>query len=372
MRALFHSILCLLAATAQITGRQAYNEIYASKPEYSKAEPNAFLVRTIQGRKPGRALDVAMGPGRNALWLASQGWKVTGFDVSDGGIAEAQEHAKEQGLSIETFVSGYEQFDWGKDKWDLILFSCFLPKDPLPKVWDALKPGGLIVVEGFHNGAARIRPLGGGYRGNELSRVFERYRVLIYEDAGDRQDWGRQYGETNRLVRVLAQKRIPNPPGCVWDGRSYLAGETMCWGAQWKCGGEGWEWSGKCDGATADDRLRLIVKSADDWNRGDIEAFVQCYEQTPETTFVGATVTHGAEDILARYRRNYPDRARMGKLTFSELQARTLSGTLAIVTGRFTLERAAEAGGQATGLFTLVLRRGPNGWRIIHDHTSPP
>jgi ketosteroid isomerase-like protein len=53
------------------------------------------------------------------------------------------------------------------------------------------------------------------------------------------------------------------------------------------------------------------------------------------------------------------------------LQARTLSASLAIVTGRFTLERTAEGGGKATGLFTLVLRRGPSGWRIIHDHTSP-
>jgi uncharacterized protein (TIGR02246 family) len=125
------------------------------------------------------------------------------------------------------------------------------------------------------------------------------------------------------------------------------------------------------DAATADDCLRVIIQSTEDWNRGDIEAFVQSYEQTPETTFVGTTITHGAEDILARYRRNYPDRARMGRLTFSELQARTLSPTLAIVTGRFTLERTADAGGKATGLFTLVLRRGPNGWRIIHDHTSP-
>jgi uncharacterized protein (TIGR02246 family) len=121
----------------------------------------------------------------------------------------------------------------------------------------------------------------------------------------------------------------------------------------------------------ADERLAVILKSADDWNRGDIEAFVQSYEQTPETTFVGATVLHGAADILDRYRKNYPDRARMGKLTFSELQARTLSPALAIVTGRFTLERSSDAGGRATGLFTLVMRRGPNGWRIIHDHTSP-
>lgn len=350
--------------------RRSYNEIYSSQPDTFRAEPNAFLVRTMQGRKPGRALDAAMGQGRNALWLASQGWKVTGFDVSDVAIAAARKQAAVRGLDIETSVTPFESFDWGKDKWDLVVFSYFLPREALPKVWEALRPGGLIVVEGFHIDTARIRPLGGGYRDNELFKVFENYRMLTYEDVQDRQDWGRQFGETNRLVRVLAQKRIPNPPGCEWEGKPYSAGESMCWGARWQCGQEGWEAAGKCDAATADERLAVIVQSAGDWNRGDIEAFVRSYEQTPETTFVGATVTHGAEDILARYRRGYPDRARMGKLTFSELQARTLSSTLAIVTGRFTLDRAAEAGGKSTGLFTLVLRRGPAGWRIIHDHTS--
>lgn len=122
--------------------------------------------------------------------------------------------------------------------------------------------------------------------------------------------------------------------------------------------------------AQTDERLAVITKSATDWNRGDLAAFVQCYEQSPDTTFVSSGVSHGTDKILERYRRNYPDRARMGTLTFSELQPRTLSPVLAIVTGRFTLERTADAGGNATGIFTLVLRKGPAGWRIIHDHTS--
>ena len=120
----------------------------------------------------------------------------------------------------------------------------------------------------------------------------------------------------------------------------------------------------------ADARVDAILKSADDWNRGDIEGFVQCYEQSPDTTFVGTRVAHGTDQILARYRQSYPDRARMGHLTFSELQPRTLTPELAIVTGRFTLERSSEGGGRSTGLFTLILRKSAWGWRIIHDHTS--
>jgi ketosteroid isomerase-like protein len=60
----------------------------------------------------------------------------------------------------------------------------------------------------------------------------------------------------------------------------------------------------------------------------------------------------------------------MGKTTFSDLEARPLTPGLAIVTGRFQLQRDAQSGGEKSGLFTLVMRKGAAGWRIIHDHTS--
>jgi uncharacterized protein (TIGR02246 family) len=116
--------------------------------------------------------------------------------------------------------------------------------------------------------------------------------------------------------------------------------------------------------------LAVIEKSAEDWNRGDLEAFVQCYEQSPETTFVGTEVSRGTDAVLGRYKRAYPDAARMGTTTFSELQARPLTAELAIVTGRFHLQRGAQWGGDKSGLFTLVMRKGASGWFIIHDHTS--
>ncbi len=116
--------------------------------------------------------------------------------------------------------------------------------------------------------------------------------------------------------------------------------------------------------------LAPILKSADDWNRGDLDAFMDSYEQSPETTFVGSEVARGTDAVLSRYKRTYPDAARMGKTTFSELQARPLANDLAIVTGRYRLEREEEWGGNKSGIFTLVMRKDANGWRIIHDHTS--
>ena len=243
---LLSACICPAAQDAHESERKAYDEIYSKPSDKFRTEPNAFLMRAITGRKPGRALDVAMGQGRNGLWLASQGWTVTGFDISPVGIEEARKAADKRGLRLETFVTPYEDFDWGKEKWDLTVFSYFFPQAALPKVWDALKPGGLILVEGFHIDTARVRPVGGGYRNNELFQVLRDYRMLVYEDVQDRQEWGLPYG-ANRLVRVLAQKAVPLPPGCSWEGRNYLQSEFMCWGVtRWTCGAEGWEHAGRC------------------------------------------------------------------------------------------------------------------------------
>ncbi len=106
------------------------------------------------------------------------------------------------------------------------------------------------------------------------------------------------------------------------------------------------------------------------WNRGDLEAFMQTYEPSNSITFVGKRVTRGFNNVLENYRRGYPTRERMGTLTFSELEVKPMGQDHAAVIGRFTLDRTAAAGGAATGLFTVLLRKTDAGWKIVHDHTS--
>ncbi len=106
------------------------------------------------------------------------------------------------------------------------------------------------------------------------------------------------------------------------------------------------------------------------WNRGDLEAFMTGYEDSPETTFVGSEVRKGYQSVLERYRRDYPDRARMGVASFSDIEVRIVREDVAIVIGRFALERPAEQGGAASGIFTLVFAKRGEGWRILLDHTS--
>ena len=119
-----------------------------------------------------------------------------------------------------------------------------------------------------------------------------------------------------------------------------------------------------------------IQMQVDAWNHGDIPAFMQIYEHSPETTFIGANIGKGYEKILERYQKNYSTREQMGTLTFNDLEVRMLPGTcgkaeFAVVTGRFHLERTQKGESKKDdGIFSLVWRKGPQGWKIVLDHTS--
>lgn len=106
------------------------------------------------------------------------------------------------------------------------------------------------------------------------------------------------------------------------------------------------------------------------WNRGDIEEFMKGYENSKDLTFVGKSVSRGYDAVLARYRRDYGDTAKMGTLRFEELEVKLLGDKLAMILGRYVLERSAQGGGPASGRFTLLAKKTREGWKIFHDHTS--
>lgn len=107
------------------------------------------------------------------------------------------------------------------------------------------------------------------------------------------------------------------------------------------------------------------------WNRADVASFMEGYDKSADLTFSGTSgVTRGWQNVLERYRRRYPGAEAMGKLRYSELEVRLVGSEAALVLGRFSLTRTEKAGGNASGHFSLVFRKTPAGWRIIHDHTS--
>jgi beta-aspartyl-peptidase (threonine type) len=104
------------------------------------------------------------------------------------------------------------------------------------------------------------------------------------------------------------------------------------------------------------------------WNAGDLAGFMQGYAKGDRTRFAsGGEVTLGWQTVFDRYQKKYGTGANLGILRFSELDIRSLSPDCALAFGRWDLTRGAET---SSGLFTLLFRKTPDGWRIFHDHTS--
>lgn len=120
----------------------------------------------------------------------------------------------------------------------------------------------------------------------------------------------------------------------------------------------------------AQDIRRVLDDQVSAWNRGDVRAFMDGYDNSESITFVGATITRGHAQVLANYLKRYPTRERMGTLRFSELEINPLGADYASVLGHWHLDRTKDAGGEAGGVFTLLFHRTQKGWKIILDHTS--
>lgn len=118
--------------------------------------------------------------------------------------------------------------------------------------------------------------------------------------------------------------------------------------------------------------LAVIQQSAESWNRGDLDAWVSQYLDSPETTFAGRSgFVHGRAGIRELYRNAYwKDGPPRGRLRFDEVEVRALGPDHALAEGRYVLSDRDTGQQTATGLFSLVMVRTPQGWRVIHDHSS--
>jgi ketosteroid isomerase-like protein len=112
----------------------------------------------------------------------------------------------------------------------------------------------------------------------------------------------------------------------------------------------------------------VLQAQQDSWNRSDVDGFMNGYARSASTVFISEdTITRGWQTVRDRYKQKYSNRAKMGTLSFSDLEITLLSSDSAVASGRWRLKRAND---QPHGRFTLILKRLPEGWRIVHDHTS--
>jgi SAM-dependent methyltransferase len=153
-------------------------------------------------------LDIGMGQGRNSVFLALKGWDVTGFDMSDEGIAIAQRNTARAGVKVSAMRETDEAFDYGADQWELIVFMY----EPFPitsaayvdRLRKSLKAGGIIVIESYGEEAATPNQPATAIDPAQLLTAFHDFRVLRFEDAVAMPDWGQK---KRRLVRMVAEKR---------------------------------------------------------------------------------------------------------------------------------------------------------------------
>ncbi len=118
------------------------------------------------------------------------------------------------------------------------------------------------------------------------------------------------------------------------------------------------------------DVVKVLLKQEAAWNRGDLDSFAQGYKDSPETLFITRQVSRGFAGMLQEYHLNYPTRAAMGTLGFSELEVHKLDDNFAVCIGKYHLERGKKDGGNADGIFSLVFEKTEKGWKIVVDHTT--
>ncbi len=176
----------------------------AEKPNFN-IEPNEFLVEMANGRKPGTAVDVGMGQGRNTIWLAQRGRDVTGFDPAEKAVALARETGRKLGLHFKSEVKGMEDFDFGERRWDRIVLRYAGGREMTAVFQRALKPGGVLVIEAFHRDATKGRSIGGDvvFDTGELPALYPQPRVVRYEEPLANADFGL---EKVRLVRYCGER----------------------------------------------------------------------------------------------------------------------------------------------------------------------
>ncbi len=181
--------------------RAAWNEVFRQSVGFN-LKPNKFLMAVAAERTPGTVLDVGVGQGRNALYLASKGWSVTGIDIADEGVRQTQLAAEAAHLKIEVLVQDAMTYDWGIDRWDMICLIYEGGGQYADKVMRALKPGGVVVVEYFLDEGMEGTGAS-GFKPNQILKVFEGLKTLRHEELMDQPDYSIRQ---TKLVRYVGQK----------------------------------------------------------------------------------------------------------------------------------------------------------------------
>lgn len=222
-KCLFYLLLILLGTSAygqaeQIDSTQLERERIRWNRSLTKdtaykfnKNPNQLLIESIKGKRPGKALDLGMGQGRNTIYLAKVGWDVTGIDIANEAVDFANTRAKEEKINISTELIPIEQFQFGVNKWDLIVHvyeGCLYDKKRIQKIIMSLKPRGIFVFEFFHREAGlQINRPDFGCISNSVKEIILKaggLSIVRYSEEIGIADYGLKQ---NRLVKLVGVKK---------------------------------------------------------------------------------------------------------------------------------------------------------------------
>lgn len=186
--------------------RKRWDERFSGKEFAFGKEANPLLKRYIHLLPKGKALDLAAGEGRNAVFLALHGFDVDAVDISKMGLKKAQTLAIEMGVKIHTFFTDLDQYQFEKDQYDLIANFYFLKRSLIPKIKKGLKKGGRVIFETY---ILEQQALGTGgpkdqkyfLKPNELLRLFKDFRILFY-----REGIFKEGGRRKAVASLIAEK----------------------------------------------------------------------------------------------------------------------------------------------------------------------
>ncbi len=167
--------------------KDRWDKKYSTEAYIFGKEAVPFLKQNVHLLPKGKALDIAIGEGRNGVFLATQGFEVVGLDISEKGLAKAHQLAKQNGVKIETRVVDLENHQLEKNAYDVILLMYYMQRDLWPQINDALKPGGMAIIETYNVDHLKHQKFNPKWllKPNELLRAFKDLKIIRYQAYED-------------------------------------------------------------------------------------------------------------------------------------------------------------------------------------------
>ena len=169
------------------TDKARWDKLYSKHQGYVFGkDPVQFLVENLSSLPKGRALDLAMGEGRNAVYLAKKGFNVEGVDISDVALRKAKRLAQEQGVRIRTITADLNKYQIEQDSYDVIMDFYFLNRTLIPQIKNGLKKGGVVIFENYTKDQLKydktqnktyLLELG------ELKELFKDLKIIKYRET---------------------------------------------------------------------------------------------------------------------------------------------------------------------------------------------